>query len=90
MSGEITFTISGIDALASRLATLGNRAAEWMAQALYLEAEAVMTASKRMVPVDTGALRASGYVKEPEIAGSQVKVTMGYGGSASQYAIFVH
>jgi hypothetical protein len=41
-------------------------------------------------PVDTGALRASGHTQLPVIDGSTVTVTMGFGGPAVDYAIYVH
>ena len=49
-----------------------------------------MGKSKRLVPVDTGALRASGHVQLPVIRGKKVAVVLGYGGAAAPYAVFVH
>lgn len=57
--------------------------------ALYQFAEAVMTESKTLCPVDTGNLRASGHVQAPRIEQGDIVVTLGYGGSAS-YARIVH
>jgi len=61
------------------------------AKALYEEAEMIMTDSKEnYVPVQTGNLKSSGHVQLPVISGSQVSVTMGYGGPAAKYALAVH
>lgn len=48
------------------------------ANALYQEAELVMTASKEQVPVDTGRLRNTGYVELPKIDSDKISVEMGY------------
>ncbi|NBO55359.1 MAG: hypothetical protein EBU84_12390 [Actinobacteria bacterium] len=60
-------------------------------KALYLEAELIMTTSKRdYVPVVTGNLRNSGTVKRPVRNGDKIEVELGYGGSAAPYAAIVH
>lgn len=60
-------------------------------QALYIEAETVMTAAKRdYVPVVTGALRNSGTVLRPVVKGDNVEVTLGFGGDSAPYAAIVH
>lgn len=62
-----------------------------LADALYLEAELIMTDSKQnYVPVDTGVLRNSGTVTKPVITNKSVEVTLGYGGPAADYAVVVH
>lgn len=69
--------------------------------ALYQEGVGILEASKGLVPVDTGALRSSGYTAEPVYDGMTVTVDMGYGGPAAQinpktgestdgYALIVH
>lgn len=68
---------------------------------MYQEASGILAASMPLVPVDTGALRASGYVSEPLREGNRITVTVGYGGVASKinpktgestagYALYVH
>lgn len=57
---------------------------------LYREGEETIAESKPDVPVDTGALRSSGYVALPKQTGSRVEVRCGYGGSAAGYALAVH
>ena len=59
-----------------------------------------MTDAKLQTPVDTGNLRASGHVTEPEIVNdSWLTVTLGFGGPAGSgsgqnqdvgYAVYVH
>jgi len=56
-------------------------------QAIYTEAELIMTASKRIVPVDKNPLRASGFVEQPKWKGKTVTVEMGYN---TEYAMFQH
>ena len=72
------------------LAALGAAAIPAAAKAFYQEAERIMTASKEIVPVDTGALRASGHVQLPEVSALNVSVTLGYGGPAAPYSVYVH
>lgn len=49
------------------------------------EAELIMTDSKEQCPVDTGALRSSGYVDgDVTVTGSNVSIKLGYGGVATQ------
>lgn len=87
--------------VAQLMEQFGTRALSALAQELYREGEEIMAASKPLVPVDTGALRSSGYVQPPVIDGTVVRVTLGYGGPAAKinpktgqstegYAIFVH
>lgn len=71
--------------------------------ALYQEAEELMTAAKRLTPVDEGNLRASGHVQLPVESATGVSVTLGFGGPAGAgnvggeantadvgYAVYVH
>lgn len=68
---------------------------------LKQEAEELMTESKEECPVDTGALRSSGYVGDVGHAGLVSTVRLGYGGVAAKvnpktgettevYAVEVH
>ncbi len=57
---------------------------------VFLEALEIMAESKKIVPVMTGALRASGRVEPPRNRGGDVSVLMSYGGSAAPYAFKVH
>lgn len=59
--------------------------------ALYREAEREMTMAKRLTPVDTGTLRASGRVEGPVQQDSHtVTFRMAYGGPAIEYALRIH
>lgn len=83
-------TVTGTEEMAQVLKQLSERAAPAMAKALTNEAERIMGEAKDLCPVDTGTLKASGHVQEPELIGERVSVTMGFGGAASDYAIIVH
>lgn len=79
----------------------GDKAFEALSAELYAQANAIIEASLPLVPVDTGSLRASSYVTEPERNGDHVTVEFGYGGVATKinpktgeptgaYAVYVH
>lgn len=79
----------------------GARAEKSLGKALYREGLGIMEASKGLVPVDTSALRSSGYVKEPVRDINMITVELGYGGPAARinkksgestdgYALIVH
>ena len=57
---------------------------------LNLEANKIMTAAKRITPVDTGTLRGSGHVQTPRVGGTTLSITLGFGGAASGYALVQH
>jgi len=77
-------------ALRQRLQALEAAVVPTLAQALYTRAQRIMAASRPLVPVVTGALRASALVYPPAIAGTTITVVFGYGGQAVQYAAAVH
>lgn len=60
---------------------------EEMAEGMWREGERIMNDSKRMTPVDTGYLRASGYVNDPTISSDGVEVELGHW---ANYAAPVH
>lgn len=86
-SALASLTFTGVGDLRAELERLGAEAPRIAAKILYREAEQIMTASKDQVPVDTGALRASGHVQPPVVQEARVTVLLGYG---KEYAIFVH
>lgn len=59
-------------------------------RAIFSEATVVLNESKRIVPVDTGNLRASGKVENPAQLGTRYSIEVTYGGAASPYAMIVH
>ena len=81
---------SGVEQLKMALAKRVNEAPSAMGQALYVEAERIMTESRERVPVDKGPLRGSGIVLLPEINANGAEVEFGYGGAASEYAVIQH
>jgi len=72
------------------LRRLPHVAIQSVAKAFYREGEELIAEAKEEVPVDTGALRASGFVEAPEIQGNTVTVRCGFGGPATEYAFWVH
>lgn len=82
--------VTGAQALVARLDRLSRALPDEAARALYAEAQAIRITSMRRTPVDTGTLRASHIVTEPEISGNTVEVTIGVGGPAAPYALYVH
>lgn len=91
MATTIQFKLKGDEEMQARLRRLANVAPGRMSQALRLEAEEIMSASKRRyVPVDLGTLRSSGHVKPVERRGKDISVTLAYGNAAAPYALSVH
>lgn len=88
---KITMQLEGFKKLrlALRSVSLG-RAAEEISKELYQVGNEIMTESKGLVPVDTGALRASGQVGLPVSTDQAITVELGYGDTAVTYAIPVH
>jgi len=80
-----TVTLKGVGEMITKLEQLKQIDMD-IAAGAYTIAEEVMTVSKEVVPVDTGTLKSSGFVKPPEIAPTHVSVTLGYGGPARAYA----
>jgi hypothetical protein len=96
-----TFRLASGGSIEALHEQFGLRAVRSLGKQIYLEAEGVMAQSAPLVPVDTGTLRASGFVEHPVIDGSNVEVRFGYGGpaakinpktgqSADVYALKVH
>ena len=98
---DIEIRVTGVDEALRRMQWLIQHFPHEVAGEVYTEAELTMTESKRECPVDTGALRGSGFVEAPKITSNNISVTLGYGGvaakvnpktgqSANNYAIIVH
>lgn len=81
---------SGANEMVERLKDIAKKFPDRVAAAIYQEAQIEMTESKRRVPIDTGVLRASGFVAPPERNGNHISVTLSYGGAADHYAIVQH
>ena len=83
--------VHGAKEIIQNLDAIKNRWQNAVATGLYLESNNLMGLSKRLTPVDIGALRASGYVTLPEMHGSLIIVELGYGGDISRtYAVVQH
>jgi hypothetical protein len=78
------------DGVSANLRRLADRTPDAAGGALYVEAEIEMTEAKARTPVDTGALRGSGYVDQPQYSGREIRVELGFGGPAAGYAVIVH
>ena len=85
------FRLKGLERFKKSARRKRNLIATGVARGLFKEGEGIMTISKQAyVPVDTGTLRASGFVDRPIRRGTKILVMLGYGGPAAPYAIFVH
>lgn len=83
-------TLKGTEALRAKLQNLAARMPTAVGDALYQEAQIEMTEAKRRTPVDTGALRASGMVHQPQMLGRDISVALTFGSVAIGYAVRVH
>lgn len=87
---ELRVSLKGKKDVQKAIKLLGQRAQSAVGSALWKEATDIMTASKALVPVDLATLKNSATVQLPKHEGSSITVTMGYGGAASQYAVYIH
>mgnify|MGYP001588858185 CR=1 FL=1 len=83
---SLTISAGSLSQFRAELARAGAKVDRACNTALYLEAEAIMTDSRPLVPWLSGVLRASGYV-HPASANA---VEFGYGGAAEAYAMVQH
>ena len=82
--------IEGLDKLEARLKKSVVGAAKELAGGLLVEGNSIMTAAKKLTPVDQGVLRASGHVQTPVIRKTSATVVLGFGGAAAAYALYQH
>lgn len=82
--------VTGQAEIQRKLRQLGDFAPMALAQALYPEAEMILTQAKTEVPVDLGTLRESGHVASPQISRRGVIIEIGFGGPSASYAVYVH
>ena len=87
---KISVDFKGGDAVMRALRLLGEKAPDAMGKALYQEANDIIREAKVLTPIDTGVLRGSAFVNTPQVNGSGVSVTLGYGQAASDYAEVQH
>lgn len=77
----------GADQMIAKIRKIADKFPDRVGAALYREAQIEMTEAKRRTPVDTGRLRASGQVGEPERSGRRLSVELSFG---TDYAVYVH
>lgn len=84
--------VRGAEELIKKLKAIAAKFPDRVASAIYIEAQEIMTESKRRVPVarDGGVLRASGQVSQPVRNWRHISVLLSYGGAAEAYALAVH
>jgi hypothetical protein len=83
------FKVTGLARVQRNLQKVLGDLPKAAAEALKAETEAVLAKAKARTPVDTGALRASGHVDKPKIAG-KISVQLVFGGPSAPYADVVH
>lgn len=90
MAIQIKADIQGTENLLKALLVSGEAVTREVGRFLYQEATEVFNRSQDIVPIDTGALRSSGAVFQPEVEGTEIFVTVQYGGAAAPYAAIQH
>ncbi len=86
----LDFQIDGLADLKAKLLSAVQKLPDAVASETYQFGEEIMTDSKEVAPVDTGALMNTGHVQLPKIDGGKVSVTLGYGDESVGYALSVH
>jgi hypothetical protein len=88
---NVSVELQGADRLARLLGRIENTAQEGaLDQAMYNAGTTVLNESKKIVPVDTGALKNSGRVEPVKRTKDSIEVEITYGGAAAGYALYVH
>ena len=82
--------VIGAEELARALARVPNQTEQVLSKALYEEGQMAFAESQKLTPIDTGALRGSGFLHTPNIQKDKISVALTYGGPAAPYALFVH
>lgn len=95
MPGKFEIHSVNLTETIKRLEEYGDNAPKICGMALKDVGEQIMRESLRICPVDTGALKSTGVVTNPERHGAKVYVILGYGGVAANgnkvgYAFYVH
>lgn len=87
---DVSLTFSNILKVSSALKVIAKDVESAAAIALTEEHELIMTEAKKLTPVDTGLLRSTGHVQPIKKVGDNLVSEGGFGGAASDYAIYVH
>lgn len=88
--GRVSISIAGSAAFKAKIAQALEAGKTAASAGLYAGGNVIMEEAKRRSPVDTGAMRGSGYVTLPEERGSTIVVEVGFGGPAGDYAAEQH
>jgi hypothetical protein len=84
------FKVTGLDDLVQKLKDAKAKLRQNAAKEMYQFAEEIMTDSKQVVPVMTGALMNTGKVFSPVEDSTSITVELGYGDASVDYALIVH
>jgi hypothetical protein len=76
--GDMTVTVTGLDQFAAAVRRIGQQLPGAVGDQLKTELRGVLAASQQLVPVDTGALKESGFVDDPAVSGGHVVDRIGY------------
>lgn len=85
MSADLVFDVTASSAVVAKAQKVGVDGEKAVVATMYQQGEMTMSASQKIVPVDTGTLKDSKFVR---VNGNTVE--LGYGGAASAYAWEVH
>ena len=88
----LNFRVTGVENVLRNLNVIEKGTKRVIGKTLFEESEKVMTEIKTVpiVPVDTGALAATGHVELPVETATGVTVELGFGGPAVEYAAVQH
>ena len=86
----ITFQLTGVVEMRRKFERLVREFPEAVGSALHEELEIELLEAKQRTPVDTGALRASGFVEGPKVRRGHISDRIVFGGPAAPYAVIVH
>jgi len=87
----MSLVLEGGSAFIAKLQNVARAGPQAVMATLYQEGQNIMTVAKQnYVPVDTGALRASGFVEVPKPTARGFAMEIGFGGPSAPYAVIVH
>jgi hypothetical protein len=87
----VTFDVTGIAEMQARLDALIPHMFTASAQAITTEAEAILAASRPLVPIDTGLMVSTGLLEGPYQSGTESSITISYGGKGlAPYTVLQH
>lgn len=82
--------VDGVSSLLSRLRKADSRARNSVTKGMKTAADHLLTESQKLVPIDTGALAATGQVVVQEAGIEKTTIDVSYGSEAVDYAWHVH